>query len=92
MSYAIGLRAASLAAVAVAVSAKFDDIVAAQPEHARVRPEAEAALDALLAQLQEPAEGFELELDMSGASYGEEGEPLKAVSLSIRINQAEILA
>lgn len=66
MSYSFNVRAATLAAAVTAVSAKFDEVVSAQPVHANDRDAAVAAATALTGLCVEPGENEEVSVSVSG--------------------------
>lgn len=67
MSYSLSLRAASILALAAAAAAALDNVIEAQPAHARDKDAALANLDAHAKLVGEPAEGEELIVSMHGS-------------------------
>ena len=55
MSYSFGVRAATKEAAVAAVSAKLDEVVASQPDHAADRAQAQSAAEAFIALLADDA-------------------------------------
>ena len=86
MSYSFGVRAASAAALSLAVAAELSKVAEAQPIHERDRAATETALENLLALVEEPAEHEELSANISGSCYGEPDKGFRGVTLNINIS------
>ena len=83
MSYSFSIRAASLAAAALTISDKLNEVVETQPVHAVDRDQAEAAAAAFVSLVGEPPEGKELAVTVSGwVSKSEDNLTGAAVSVS----------
>ena len=85
MSYSISVRAVSVAAAALAVSAQLDEIVAQQPIHEADRAQALAATEAFLGLVREPGEGEEITVSLSGSvsKYREGDDAFNSASVSV---------
>lgn len=88
MSYSFSARGKNDAALAAAVVAEFDTIVAVQPIHAKDREPVQIALQ-LLAQTIDLETGKELAASISGSVYSTGERSVRSVSVSINISQAE---
>lgn len=66
MSYSFGLRAASVAALMAAATAKMGEVVATQPAHAADKEVALTTLQLHAEAVGEPPEGKELSVSMNG--------------------------
>lgn len=85
MSYSFGIRAASVAALAVAAAHELDKVTELQPIHAKDRGATETALQNLLALVEEPSAHEELSVNVAGSCYGDEGKKFRGVMLNINI-------
>lgn len=85
MSYSFGVRAASVAALAVAARSELAKVAELQPIHARDQEATSAAIDGLLALVEAPAAHEELTASIAGSCYGDEGKAFRGVTLSIHI-------
>jgi hypothetical protein len=86
MSYSFAIRAATLAAASQAITAKLDDVVAAQPVHARDRGLALETAMNMLGQCAAPEENEEWSISVAGSCHGMAGHPFEGIALSIHIN------
>ena len=85
MSYAFNVRAATASALATAIGGELGKVAEAQPIHSRDQEATIAAIDGLLALVEDPNADEELNASISGSCYGEEGQGLRGVSLNISI-------
>jgi hypothetical protein len=75
MSYSFNVTAASKAEAKQKIAAEFDSVLANQPVHAADRASAQAAAEAFVDVVNEPAEGEELAVTVNGyVSWRVEGE------------------
>ena len=91
MSYSFHFRAADKAEARSAAAAEFDKVVEAQPNHAHDRQQAEAAFNAFLDLVEEPAATDDLAVTVSGWvqwRFGEESTTYVGANVSVGISHA----
>lgn len=91
MSYSFNFRAATVALASAAIAARLDEVVATQPIHEADRAQAEAAANAFVGTLGEPAEGQELAVSVCGW-VSKTNDTLTGASVTVTANHVAIEA
>lgn len=94
MSYSISVRALTVTAAALAVSAKLDETAEQQPIHESDKAQALAVTEAFLALVRAPGEGEEVSVTVSGwlSKRRAEDEGLIGASVSVQASIVDQIA
>lgn len=92
MSYSFSVRAATKSDAVVRVAAELAKVVASQPIHAADQAQAQAVAETFILVVDEPSDGFELSISVSGwlqwraAEHATSAGPFTGANVSVSVS------